>query len=288
MPVEAIPIDRIAGARGVGGRRSSPADAGPVSAPAGRRVATVVARSPAIKPTRTSSIVHGNGEHASTTSPCGSASRTKLALGPVVDVPGVFPRSRTYAPRATFRARHSGSRGTETSRWRAATRAISAIVALGVGDVLEHLDRGGEVERPIRERQVLRRASRNSRFATPARPPLGLELRVGQVDPDHRPSPELLGPLEGQHALAAAHVEHRFGRGAVNRRSSVPSNPAIRRRTTGFVEPYLSNVLPVGTARDRRRPGRRPACGSYLEGLAVGRRTGLPAVAGGWAGAPGS
>ena len=42
--------------------------------------------------------------------------------------PGVFPRSRQYAPRAMFSPRHSGSRGTDTSRCFVASRAISACV----------------------------------------------------------------------------------------------------------------------------------------------------------------
>ena len=51
-------------------------------------------------------------------------------------------------------------------------------------------------------------------------------------------------------------------RPAVNSSSSVRSKPAISRRTTGFVEPYLSNVLPVGTATGAVAGGgdvRRPA-----------------------------
>src|SRR5262245_56464160 len=44
--------------------------------------------------TFTSSIVHGNGERASTTSPCRDSSAAKLRLDQWFTWPGVFPRSR--------------------------------------------------------------------------------------------------------------------------------------------------------------------------------------------------
>ena len=59
---------------------------------------------------------------------------------------------------------------------------------------------------------------------------------------------------------------------AANSSSSVRSKPAISRRTTGLVEPYLSNVLPVGTA------GRR----SYAAAPRGRRSVGPAALGPGW------
>ena len=65
--------------------------------------------------------------------------------------PGVSPRRRTWAPRARFSARQSGSRGTETMTWRRAQRASSAMAPTGILHVLEGLD-GGHRGRTIRSR----------------------------------------------------------------------------------------------------------------------------------------
>ena len=78
-------------------------------------------------------MVHGNGERASTTSPCFASSATNERLDQWFRWPGVLPRSFRYAPRAMFRPRQSGSRGTETSRCPEDTRAISATVCSGSG-----------------------------------------------------------------------------------------------------------------------------------------------------------
>ena len=152
----------------------------------------------------------------------------------------MFPSWRTYAPRPTFSARHSGSRGTDTSRWRLATRAISATVLLGVGHVLEHLGRGGQVEFVLAEREVLGRHRPELQVRAPPRCPFAPELRVLEVDPDDASGPEPLRPLSGQHALAAADIEHGAGSGLGEQLLERASKPAISRRTTGFVEPYLS------------------------------------------------
>ncbi len=134
-----------------------------------------------------------------------ATSRTKSRLDQWLTWPGVLPRSRTYAPRATFERppqRLAGDRDQQVPRGHARHLGQRP---LRVGDVLEHLDRGGQVERADPETAGPRRPwSRNSRFGRAAGAPLGLELRVGQVDPEHRLVAELLGPPVGQDALAAA------------------------------------------------------------------------------------
>ena len=64
----------------------------------------------------------------------------------MVDMTRRVPQVPQIGARATFSARHSGSRGTDTSTWRARDPGHSSKHALGVRDVLEHLDRGDEIE----------------------------------------------------------------------------------------------------------------------------------------------
>ena len=89
------------------------------------------------------------------------AAATNARLDQWLRWPGVLPRSSQYAPRAMFSPRQSGSRGTETSRCQreAHARHLGDRV-LGVGHVLEHLDRA----RPGRTRR--RRTAGLSAFMT--------------------------------------------------------------------------------------------------------------------------
>ena len=88
-----------------------------------------------------------------------------------------------YAPRAMLAAtpeRLARRRHPE----RFATRAISAHGALRVRHVLEHLDRSRHVELAIRERQVGRVLDAVLQVRPLTLRPLGLQLRVIEVDPD--------------------------------------------------------------------------------------------------------
>jgi len=97
-----------------------------------------------------------------------------------------------------FSARHSGSRHR----------------VLGIGHVLEHLDRRRDVELPVRERQVLGLHHPVLEVRLAALLPLGLDRRILEVDADDA-ALEPLRPLLGQHALAAPDVEDRARRGGL-------------------------------------------------------------------------
>ena len=113
-----------------------------------------------------------------------------------------------------FSARHSGSRGTDTSRWPAATRAISATVRSGSGTCSSDLDRGHEVELAVGEGRRPAGMVLNSRFGAPASPIRPASFGSSRSMPTTRPVAEPLRPPLGEHALAAADVEHRAGRRA--------------------------------------------------------------------------
>ena len=159
---------------------------------------------------RTSSIVHGNGERASTTSPWRLEQRDERALGPVVDVPGGVAEvldvgaARDVEPAPQRLARH---RDEQPALGHA--RHLRDRVR-GVGDVLEHLDRGRDVELVVGERQVLRLHDPVLEVGRLALLPLGLDRGILEVEPDDAPRRELLRPLVGEDRLAAADVEQRL------------------------------------------------------------------------------
>ena len=133
----------------------------------------------------------------------------KLRLDQWFRWPGVLPRSFQYAPRAMFSPRHSGSRGTRDQQpLRRAARHLGDRV-LGVRDVLEHLDRRGDLELVVGERQVLGLHDHVLQARVLAALPGLVQLRVVEVEPDDALHARRLGPLVGEHALAAAHVEQR-------------------------------------------------------------------------------
>ena len=189
--------------------------------------------------------------------------RTNARLDQWLTCPGVFPRSRTYAPRATLSIRHSGSRGTETSRCRLATRAISATPARDRGRArAPRSRRPGRTHR--RRTAALRRGrpgTRGSRAPAPPTPPRS--FGSSRSIPTTRPPAEPLRPLLGEHALAAADVEHGPRRGLVEqlveRALEARHQPAHDR----VVRAVLVEVLPVGTA------GSHVAGGLIAERLAV-------------------
>ncbi len=203
--------------------------------------------------------------------------RDERRAGPVVEVaraccpaPADRRRGRRSAPATAARA--APTRAAD----RRATRAISASAALGVG----RRARAPRSRRPGRTRRrrtaALDRHRLETRGSAAARVAHSASsLGSSRSIPTTRPIAEAPRPVLGEHALAAADVEHRLRRGRANSSSSVRSKPAISRRTTGLVEPYLSNVLPVGTSgadgaqlgaaliprapRDRRPAGSAPA-----------------------------
>jgi hypothetical protein len=67
---------------------------------------------------------------------------------------------------------------------------------------------GSEVELVVAEGQPGRLLDAELEVRPPALLPLGAELRVVEVDPHDPGIAEPLGPFDGEHALAAAHVEH--------------------------------------------------------------------------------
>ena len=202
-------------------------------------------------------MVHGNGERASTTVPCRDEHARERALGPVVHVAGrVAERAPVRAaghvqPAPQRLARHRDQQAP------LATRAISATVASGSGTCSSTSIAVASVELVVGEGQ----RAWPPRRGTPGSARWRLshsacQLGVVEVDADDPPVAQALGPLVGEHALAAADVEHRRRRGLrpTARRAS-PWKRAISRRTTGLVEPYLSKVLPVGTVPGSVDPG---------------------------------
>ena len=86
---------------------------------------------------------------------------------------------------------------------------------LGIGHVLEHLDRRGEVELVVGEGEVLRAHRAVVEVRPRALLPLRGELGVLEVDAHHSALAQPLRPLVGEHALAAADVEQRARPGAL-------------------------------------------------------------------------
>ena len=157
-----------------------------------------------------------------------------------------------YAPRATFSARHSGSRGHRHEQVVPGNARHLGQHRLRLRNVLEHLGRGDQVELGVGELQVARHASRGTRGSRMrARRPLGLELGVLEIDADDtadRPSRgrPALGSARPRRSRRRAPTPERRDRTA--RRACARSRPSAGGRR-GFVEPYLSNVLPVGVGR---------------------------------------
>ena len=94
---------------------------------------------------------------------------------------------------------------------------------VGLGHVLEHLDRGRKVELSVGERQALGALGEVGEVRRGPLGPLGGEQRVVQIDADDARRLEQLGPPLRQDALAAADVQ-----------------PRIRARATGLRALYLS------------------------------------------------
>ena len=105
-----------------------------------------------------------------------------------------------------FSPRHSGSRGTLTRIQRDETRAISPSTAAGSGTCSSTSIAVAASNSPSLNGQAVAAAGVEVEVRALAALPLLAQLRVVEVDPDHAPR-DVLGPLLGQHALAAPDVE---------------------------------------------------------------------------------
>ena len=194
-------------------------------------------------------MVHGNGERASTTSPWRASSSREAALGPVVHVPGrVAEILHVRAARHVEPAPERLARDRDQQVAAAGAARHLRHRVLGVGHVLEHLDRRRERELAVRERERLLRAQDAVlEVRRRALLPLGPQHRVLEVeadDPRRRPRDR---PLVGEDRLAAADVEHRrrvdpleqLAERALERRHQPPDDRVLRA------------VLVVGVAGDR-------------------------------------
>ena len=78
---------------------------------------------------------------------------------------------------------------------------------LGIGDVLEHLDRTRHIELVLGERQVLGAHHDVVEVRRVVLGPARLDRLLLEVDPDDAPLRQALRPALHEHALAAADVE---------------------------------------------------------------------------------
>ena len=114
-----------------------------------------------------------------------------------------------------FSIRHSGSRGHRHEQVALGAARHLGERVLGVGHVLEHLDRAGQVELVGGERQVLGLHHAVLEVGRLALGPAGLDRLLLEVDADHARVAQALRPALHEHALAAADVEQRVAAGAL-------------------------------------------------------------------------
>ena len=166
----------------------------------------------------------------------------EAALGPVVQVArACCPRSFQYAPRAMFSPRHSGSRGTRDEQVPDGDARHLGDGVLGIGHVLEHLDRRSRRRTRRRRTAGSRPSSRGTRGSAPgAVSHSACSCGSSRSMPTTRPSMRC-GPLvRSARPRRSRRRAATPARPCTNSSSSVPSKPAMSRVTTGFVEPYLS------------------------------------------------
>src|SRR5215207_1537857 len=191
-------------------------------------------------------MVHGNGERGSTTSPWRDSSATNERLDQWFMCPGVLPRSFQYAPRAMFSTRHSGSRGTETSSQRCAARAISATVCSGSGTCSRTSIAAARSNSSSAKGRFSAFMTRYSRFGAVRLAHSACSAGSSRSMPTtRRSSPKRCAHWCVSTPSPQPTSSSDCGSASVKSSSSVPSKRAMRRRTTGFFEPYLSYVLPV-------------------------------------------
>src|SRR3954471_15765687 len=127
--------------------------------------------------------------------------RHERALRPVVEVAGrVAEVAQVRAAGHVQRTPQRRARDRHEQPPRRHARHLGKRV-LGVGHVLENLDRGRDLELAVRERQVLGLHHAVLEVRRAALLPLGVQRRVVEVDPDDALVAETLRPLLGEHAL---------------------------------------------------------------------------------------
>src|SRR4051794_32431579 len=194
----------------------------------------------------TSSMVHGNGERISSTAPCRDSSSTNARRDQWLRWPGVFPRSFTYAPRARFSPRHSGSRGTDTRRCPPrATRAISATVCSGSGTCSSTSIAAASSNSPSVNGSRSAFITRYSRFGADRTAHSACSAGSSRSMPTTRPSRSRVAHFCVSTPSPQPTSSTERGDAFAHSSSSVRSKPAISFLTTGFEDPYLSYVLPV-------------------------------------------
>ena len=154
-----------------------------------------------------------------------------------------------------LRLRQSGSRGTDTSRWRRATRAISSSVASGSGHVLQHLDRARQVELVVAKDSRVASSARNSRFGRERVSHSARSLASSRSMPTTRPSPSR--SAHSAVSTPSPQPTSSTDPGAARSQTRRARMKARHQALDDRFEPYLSNVLPVGTAPAESRPGAR-------------------------------
>ena len=161
---------------------------------------------------RTSSIVHGNGERASTTSPCRDSSVTNERLDQWLRWPGVLPRSSQV--RAAGHVQPAPQRLARDAR-RAASAARAARHlgdACAPGRARARAPRSPSPRRTRRRRTAgSRPSSRGTRGSAPgAVSHSACSCGSSRSMPTTRRSPRRCAHFVVEHALAAADVEQRL------------------------------------------------------------------------------
>ena len=254
-------------------RRSPAAPDGRSSPPECSAASRAVARH---QPTRTSSIVHGNGERASMTSPWRASRRSEPALGEVVDVARRVARARAGTRRGPRSAPATAARAAPTRAGGGAPRAPSRRPCAR-GRARARAPRSRRRGRTRRRRTagvsagIVAELEVRRGGASPTRPgawgPRGRVPTTRRVAEALAPTGRSARPRRSRRRAPTA------GRRARTARRACPRKPAISRRTTGLVEPYLSNVLPVGTASPTAHTS------SASRSAAAGRRSSASPVA---------
>ena len=147
-----------------------------------------------------------------------------------------------------FSPRHSGSRGTDTSSQRSATRAISATVVSGSGTCSSTSIAAAVSNSSSANESEVASSARYSRFGARRVSHSAASLGSSRSIPTMRPSPSFSAHSWVSTPSPQPTSSTEVGAASVHNASRSAWKRSIRRRTTGLVEPYLSNVLPVGTA----------------------------------------
>ena len=155
------------------------------------------------------SMVHGNGERASTTSPWRDEQLDERALGPVVEVAGRVAEVASVGAAGHVERRATAARAGPTRAGARSPRAPSRRpCARGPARARAPRSRVATSNSPSANGRFSAFITRYSRFGAWRFAHSRLQRRVLEVDADDAAG-EALRPLVGQHALAAADVEQR-------------------------------------------------------------------------------